>query len=129
MRKKEDKTLKAVKVLKEMFSWLNMKEPEIKENFEEENEWYVEINGMVSVSFYEGSYGVEKFVYAPGVRYHRDGSGTPPDIDVVEIHTGLSSCFDACRKAFELFIELSLDEFAINYDYEQQSEEWKEVWG
>ena len=46
--------------------------------------------------------------YDPGVRYHADGSGTPPSTDLAEVKTARTAN-EAARKAFLLAFSLILD--------------------
>lgn len=60
-------------------------------------------------------YQIATVSYYPGVRYHSDGSGTPPDVDVVDVGKPHENLDMAIKEMFKLVLE----EMFYNYlDYE-----------
>lgn len=62
------------------------------------------------------AYQVYTMTYVPGVMYHKDGSGTPPDMDVNDVGEPHGKFDDAVVAALRLVLDKRMEDFLVAED-------------
>ena len=63
---------------------------------------------------------IEKQVIIHGVRYRKDGSGEPDEIDFEEVESGLS-LIQACKSVWHMIKDNEVDGMFENFSYEEEA--------
>lgn len=72
------------------------------------------------------AYQVYAMTYIPGVMYHRDGSGTPPDMDVNDVGEPHLRFDDAVVAVLKLVLDSRLSDFLVAEDEDRLAKELEE---
>lgn len=76
------------------------------------------------------AYQVYTMTYIPGVMYHKDGSGTPPDMDVNDVGEPHRKFDDAVVAALRLVLDKRMEDFLVAEDEDMLAKELEEdPWG